>query len=284
MKFGVGPTRNLGDMRDAWPILDDTLFDAVYVADHFATALPDPWSVLAYAAAKTERIQLGTHVTATPLHSPARLAAQLATVDSLSGGRARLGVGTGHARADFDNYGFTYEPIKDRITQMQESVQSMKRFWAGETGPFPETVQKPHPSIIVGLNTPGRLLEVAVQHADGINTWGLGPEEILPVRDRLRSLAPDRTTFELTADVLLLRGADEVAAQRLNDEKAEASKAGGRAAAALNPRATGVLWGDESHVCAQVAAFVEIGVTELTVSASLPDVLWFGERVIPRFR
>ena len=284
MKFGVGPTRNLGDMRNAWSRLDDTLFDAVYVADHFATGLPDPWAVLAYAASKTERIQLGTHVTAIPLHIPARLASQVATVDSLSNGRARLGVGTGHARADFDLYGFTYEPIKKRIEQLQDSLATMKRFWRGEPGPFPESTQKPHPPIIVGVNTTGRLLEVAAEHADGINTWGLGPQEILPIRDRLRSLGRDLTTFELTSDVLLLPGADEAAAERLYEEKAQVAKAGGRGTAAVNPRATGILWGDESNVRNQVAAFAEIGVSELTVSASLPDILWFSERVIPHFR
>jgi alkanesulfonate monooxygenase SsuD/methylene tetrahydromethanopterin reductase-like flavin-dependent oxidoreductase (luciferase family) len=284
MRFGVGPTRNLGDMRNAWSRLDDTLFAAVYVADHFATGLPDPWTVLAYAAAKTERIQLGTHVSAVPLHSPARLAAQVATVDSLSNGRARLGVGTGHARADFDLYGFTYEPIKKRIEQLQDSLVTMKGFWRREPGPFPESAQKPHPPIIVGVNTAGRLLEVAAEHADGINTWGLGPEEILPLRDRLRSLGCDLTTFELTSDVLLLPGADETAAERRYEEIAQISKAGGRGSAAFSTRATGVLWGDESNVRNQVAAFAEIGVSELAVSAGLPDILWFSEKVIPHFR
>jgi alkanesulfonate monooxygenase SsuD/methylene tetrahydromethanopterin reductase-like flavin-dependent oxidoreductase (luciferase family) len=271
-------------MRNAWSVLDGTLFDAVYVADHFATGLLDPWTVLAYAAAKTERIRLGTHVTAVPLHSPARLAAQVATLDSLSNGRARLGVGTGHARADFDLYGFTYEPIKKRIEQLQDSLVAMKRFWKREPGPFPETVQKPHPPIIVGVNTAGRLLEVAAEHADGINTWGLGPQEIVPLRDRLRSLGCDLTAFELTSDSLLIRGADEAAAQRLNEEKAQMAVAGGRGSAAVNPRTTGMLWGDESNVRKQVAAFAEVGVRELTVSASLPDVLWFSEQVIPHFR
>ena len=67
--------------------IDSTALHALYVADHPSFAVTDSWSWLAFAAARTQRILLGTHVAGAPFHHPTRLAKQVASVDVLSNGR-----------------------------------------------------------------------------------------------------------------------------------------------------------------------------------------------------
>lgn len=280
MRLSVGPTRQLGDPAKIWSVLDATPFDAVYLADHFSTSLPDPWTLLAHAAGATSRIRLGTHVVGAPFHDPARLAAQVATVDALSGGRAKLGIGAGHQRLDFEPYGYEYRPIGGRIDQMRSAIATIKRLWSDPDVPFPRHVQQPHPPIIIGLNTAGRAMQVAIELADGINTWQLGPQHVAGIRDQLAERGCDLERFELTADVLLRRGADREEAERVARAIADASSAGGRGGAATRWDASGVLWGDEARIKDQIAAFASAGVDELAVSGTLDDILWCADRVM----
>lgn len=282
MRISLGPTRQLGDPARIWSWLDSSPFDAVYVADHFSYGIPDPWTLLGHAAGLTSRIKLGTHVVGAPFHHPSRLAAQIATVDALSGGRTRVGIGAGHARDDFEPYGFAHLPMAQRIQQMEDCILAMKRLWTDPELPFPPLCQDPHPPIIVGANTAGRAMAAAVAHADGINTWQLGADQVSEIRTALANLGCDFESFELTADVLLRRGADGEAAERAAGAVAESTNAGGRGAAATAWNASGVLWGDESRMADQLAAFMEVGVDELAVSGTIEDAMWFAERVIPR--
>jgi alkanesulfonate monooxygenase SsuD/methylene tetrahydromethanopterin reductase-like flavin-dependent oxidoreductase (luciferase family) len=282
MRTSLGPTRQLGDPAKIWSLVDETPFDAIYLADHFSTSLPDPWTLLAHGAAMTNRIKLGTHVVGAPFHDPARLAAQVATVDALSNGRARLGIGTGHQRLDFEPYGYHWQPMAGRIDQMRDAIETIKRLWTDPQLPFPSPVQLPHPPIIIGLNTPGRAMRVALDLADGINTWQLGPGQVAELRGHLADSGCDFARFELTADVLLRREATEDDARSIAEAVADASSAGGRGSAATHWDASGVLWGEASHVAEQVSEFARVGVDELALSGTLDDSLWFAEKVMPQ--
>ena len=75
-------------------------FDTLYVADHPGT-LPAPFVTLAAAATVTDRIRLGTCVVNAGRWEPLALAAEVATLDVLSGGRSVLGIGAGHTPAEW---------------------------------------------------------------------------------------------------------------------------------------------------------------------------------------
>ena len=80
--------------------------DTVTVADHIGA--PAPFSLLALAAAVSERVRLRTYVLDAYFWNPALLAREAATVDALSGGRLELGVGAGHMRHEHDDAGLPF--------------------------------------------------------------------------------------------------------------------------------------------------------------------------------
>ena len=121
MQFGVVVT-NQNWLTPHLATLDASGFDALYVVDHPSFPIPDPWTYLAFVAARTSRIRLGTHVTGAAFHHPTQLAKQVATVDVLSGGRAVLGIGTAYEHQDFEPYGFPMPDARARREILAETI------------------------------------------------------------------------------------------------------------------------------------------------------------------
>jgi len=117
-------------------------FDAVFASDHFhpwvddASAAGFVWSWFGAVAARTSRVELATSVT-TPLfhYHPALIAQAAATVDRLSNGRFRLGVGTGE-NINEGPLGFTFPGYKERSERLSEALEIMHRLLAGEKVTF----------------------------------------------------------------------------------------------------------------------------------------------------
>lgn len=281
-----------------WEALDASGFDSLYLVDHPYMDTPDPWPMLAYVAGRTDRINLGTHVVAAPLHHPTELASAVATVDLVSKGRVRLGIGTGYNHSDFIPFGFGARPtMSDRLERLEEMIEVMKRLWTDDDAEFsgsyftyqggallrPRPVQDPHPPIIIGVNIPGKALDIAVRHADEINTWQLGAEAVLALANVAaeRCEQAGRSPLRITSDVLLLENADEAAAEQLVTTIRDGARAGGRATQATNWDASGVLFGDAQQMVDQASAFAEAGVDELTVSVgSFEQMSWFDSEVL----
>jgi probable F420-dependent oxidoreductase len=133
-------------------------------------------STLAWAAAVTERMRLGSAVLLTALRSPVHLAKALATIDQLSHGRLVVGVGLGGNPAVFPAYGLSADR---RAARFAEGLRLMKRLWteprvtmAGEfyrldnASMEPKPVQRPHPPLWFGGHHP-QALRRAVELGDG---------------------------------------------------------------------------------------------------------------------
>ncbi|MCY3620541.1 MAG: TIGR03619 family F420-dependent LLM class oxidoreductase [Gammaproteobacteria bacterium] len=88
--------------------------------------LHEPLMVLAYVAAVTERIELVPSVVVTPARQTVLLAKQLASLDVMSGGRVRLGVGVGGSAAEFDALGADFHT---RGARCEEQMDLMRRLW-----------------------------------------------------------------------------------------------------------------------------------------------------------
>jgi len=92
-------------------------------------AIPDPLIWLAYVAAVTERLLLGTGILILPQRNPAIVAKEVASLDLLSGGRVRLGIGVGWLEEEFDALGV---PFAGRGARTDAYVAAMRALWTGQ--------------------------------------------------------------------------------------------------------------------------------------------------------
>src|SRR6266581_4339323 len=120
----------------------------------------DPIVTLAYVAAATTRIRLGTSVLIMPFYSPVMLAKQLATLDVLSAGRLNVGLGIGWSEDEYEAVGV---PFKQRGRRGDEFLRCLDTIWTQDVIEFqgefyriprcrvePKPVQKPRPPITIG--------------------------------------------------------------------------------------------------------------------------------------
>lgn len=127
------------------------------------TPFLDTVASLAFAAAKTERIKIGSGIILLPQRDPVVLAKELSTVDVLSKGRLLFGLGVGYVPGEFAALGI---PFAERGARTSEHIDVLKTLWTQESPEFngkftqfsgiksrPLPTQKPHPPIIVGGNS-----------------------------------------------------------------------------------------------------------------------------------
>jgi probable F420-dependent oxidoreductase len=127
-----------------------------------SAAIPDPLIWLTWVAAHAPTLKLGTGVLILPQRNPGVLAKECATLDLLSGGRLRLGVGVGWLEEEFDALGV---PFADRGTRTDEYVAALRALWTepeasyhGTTVSFDRAISEPKPAngaipIVIGGHT-----------------------------------------------------------------------------------------------------------------------------------
>ncbi|WP_227982869.1 LLM class flavin-dependent oxidoreductase [Nocardia spumae] len=111
-------------------------FDSVWLGDSLSRARVEPLTLLAAAAALTERITLGTAALIPAFRHPVQAAATLATLDQLAAGRLIIAVGAGFpelSRPEFDLVGVDY---RTRFSQLDDTVALWRRLWTGNREPF----------------------------------------------------------------------------------------------------------------------------------------------------
>ena len=136
----------------------------------------DPLISLAYVAAATKTIRLGTGVNIFPQANPMLFAKQTASLDALSGGRLTLGLGIGWLAEEYEAMG---TPFGRRGARFDDYLEAVKKVWSGEVvdheseflswhgfKSYPIPAQKPHPPILIG-GTTTKTLQRVVTAADG---------------------------------------------------------------------------------------------------------------------
>jgi F420-dependent oxidoreductase-like protein len=170
-------------------------FDAFFRSDHLFGVDPndpayrptDCWTTLAGLARDTSRIRLGSLVTAATFRRPGLLAAIVASVDEMSGGRIELGLGTGWYQREHEAFGIPFRSTRERFDRLEEQLEIITGLWrtepgsgkafsfsgryyrVDENGTPPRPVQKPYPPIIVGGTGPKRTPSIAARYADEFN-------------------------------------------------------------------------------------------------------------------
>jgi alkanesulfonate monooxygenase SsuD/methylene tetrahydromethanopterin reductase-like flavin-dependent oxidoreductase (luciferase family) len=163
-------------------------FHAVWVSDHLWLDVapgdrrrsPDCWALLAALAATTDRIRIGSLVTAAPLRPPALLSHQVATVVDLAQGRLDVGLGAGWNTAEFTAAAIPFPDTASRLTLVEDIAQQIRT----DLGPTA-------PPIWIGGKRSG-ILAVAGRIGDAWNlAWDPTPEDF---RRRLARLQERRAT------------------------------------------------------------------------------------------
>ncbi len=166
-------------------------FASFWVMDHFFQlprhgAVEEPmleaYAALAFVAAFTRRMRLGTMVTGVTYRHPGVLVKGVTTLDTLSGGRASLGIGAAWFDREHEGLGIPFPPLKERFERLEETLQITHQMWSGEVGPFagkhyqlaetlcqPLPVQRPHPPIVVGGRGERKTLRLVARYGDACN-------------------------------------------------------------------------------------------------------------------
>jgi probable F420-dependent oxidoreductase len=186
--------------RLLWPVKPKTPYPATpdgSLPEEYKHAL-DPLDTLTFAAAYTSTIKLGTSVLDIPYYNPVLLARRLTTIDYLSKGRLRVGMGVGWSQDEMDAAG---ADMKVRGARADEFLQVLKTIWTNDPaehhGKFfhlskshigPKPVQKPHPPIYLAAYTPAAMKRVATM-ADGWNPAGVPIEAMAQMFAAIKQMA-----------------------------------------------------------------------------------------------
>ncbi len=203
MKIGIGLAQS------SWPGVERTWsfseiaeygiraeavgFDSLWTNDHFFFDLPgrariagpEPMTMLAYLAGRTNRVQLGTLVACGPFRSPGQLAREAKTLAELSDGRFILGLGAGWHQPEFDAFDIAFD---HRVSRFEEYLEAVIALFGNEPVDYDghyvklrkaEVAGRTAPPIWIGTAGP-RMLELTGKHAQG---WNLaGPWELFTER------------------------------------------------------------------------------------------------------
>lgn len=160
----------------------------------------DPFVSLAYAAAVTTKLKVGTGICLVPQHDPIVTAKSIASLDLMSKGRFVFGMGGGWNVEEMEDHGATY---KTRFAMMKEHVLAMKALWTEEeaefhgehvnfnkTWAYPKPHQTPHPPLLMGGETDYTLRRV-VDYCDGWFPRGRGGFDPAVAMERLKNMADE---------------------------------------------------------------------------------------------
>jgi len=127
-------------------------YDSLWAVEHHFTdysMCPDPMTVLAYVAGRTQRIRLGTAAIILPWNQPVRVAERMVMLDIMSGGRVLLGLGRGLSRREYLPFGIPLDETRERFDEAANLVvQALETGYAEGNGrfyPVPRTPLRPEP-------------------------------------------------------------------------------------------------------------------------------------------
>lgn len=196
---------------------------SLWVMDHFfqidmigppELEMLEGYATLAYAAAATERIELGTLVTGVTYRHPGLLAKTVTTLDVLSGGRAWLGIGAAWNEEEHRGLGVPYPAVSERFERLEETLQIARQMFDGDTTPYagqhyslerPLNVPAPlrRTPILIGGSGPKKTLRLVAQYADACNLFDAGPEAMASrlaiLRGHCDDVGRDPREIEVTA-------------------------------------------------------------------------------------
>ena len=217
---------------------------------------------------------MGTLVTGVTYRNPALLAKQVTTLDTISGGRAILGLGAAWNDVEHEGYGYDFPPIRERMDRLEEALTIIKAMFTEERptfdGPYyqidqalnvPRPVQPGGPQILVGGGGEQRTLRIAAKHADMTHWFSLGLEGLKHKTEVLEryceEIGRDPSTIERT-----------VGAPVMVVDSEEARQGAPRARCRPNGGPTST-WGTSTQAAEAIRPYIEAGFTGFTFNNNL---------------
>lgn len=188
--FNNGPLAQPDSIASLLKCAEDAGFESAWTGEHVVVIDPqeppspvppefpmlDTVATLAFSAAVTSKLKLGSGIILLAQRNPVVLAKELATIDVLSKGRLLFGVGVGYVKREFEVIGVPYE---ERGARTSEHIEAIRTLWTQDKPVFdgrftqisgvqskPMPVQSPHPPIIIGGMSPAAYRR-AIAHGDG---------------------------------------------------------------------------------------------------------------------
>lgn len=175
----------------------------------------DPFPVLSFFAAHTERIRLGTGVMILPQRNPIYVAKEVASLDVLSGGRLDVGIGVGWLAEEMRALGASFER---RGARARSYVSVMKALWCEDPSAYedefytlpacrfaPKPVQTPHPPLVFGGESRPALRRVA-ELGQGWNAAMKTPEQMATLLAELDGLLAENGRTRDEIEITLMPG------------------------------------------------------------------------------
>jgi alkanesulfonate monooxygenase len=173
----------------------------------------EAYTTLGYLAAVTDRAELLAWVTAAVYREPGLLAKQVTTLDVLSRGRAWLGIGAAWNEWESRGLGLSFPPTAERFERLEETLQICLQMWSDSEEPYtgkhyqlertlnsPQSVQRPHPPILIGGGGERKTLRLVAQYADACNLFDSPelPHKLEVLRAHCETLGRDYDDIEKT--------------------------------------------------------------------------------------
>jgi F420-dependent oxidoreductase-like protein len=242
-----GGSRDLGaTLSEIAQTAEECNFTSIAVADHLWAVppwmgpiegqIPECYTLLAFLAGRTGRVELMALASPPHFRYPAMLAKIVSTLDVLSGGRAWLGIGAGDFADEAEGLGIPYPPTPERFEMLEESVQICLQMWSGEHGddqPYrgkhfqleralnapqmPQSLARPHPRIMIAGGGEQKTLLLVARYADACNIPP-GPEiqkKLDVLRRHCEAEGRDYDAIEKTSPFLFDVGEDGSKAKEL---------------------------------------------------------------------
>jgi F420-dependent oxidoreductase-like protein len=203
------PTQIAPTLTETARVAEQAGFSTFTVMDHYfqmeyagsaAEPMLEAYTTLGHVAGRTERMTLGVLVTGVMYRHPGLLAKIVTTLDVLSLGRARLGIGASWYEREQRALGVPVVPVAERFERLEETLQICLQMWSDNDGPFdgrhyqlaetlcvPPPVSRPHPPILVGGGGERKTLLLAARYADACNVFATSPADVAHKLEVLRA-------------------------------------------------------------------------------------------------
>lgn len=176
------------DQRNFVAEIESQGFDGIAIPDHLMIGDEHSLECISLSAALaqlTDEIDIYLNTVNNNLRHGPLLAKIASSIDNISDGRLKLGIGAGWYEDEANAYGYNWPDASERLYKMEESIVILKKLWTEDSVDFdgkfynlegavckPHPIQNPHPPVMIGGGGEEFTLRIAAKHADIWNYYG----------------------------------------------------------------------------------------------------------------